>query len=116
MTYPVDEGSLGVEQVELVVETGPSGGDTDISDVRYARLTKWCWTAYTGIARPWQDHLRGRVLEARCKYRATVSIRLLAVTHLETSRTPVDELDSPLGLDVADGSIDILGDNVSSVQ
>ena len=116
MAYPVDEGSLGVEQVELVVETGPSSGDTDISVVRYARLTKWCWTAYTGIERPWQDHLLGRVLEARCKYRAIVSTRLPAVTHLETSRTPVDELDSPLGLDVADGSIDILGDDISSVQ
>jgi hypothetical protein len=114
--YPVDEGSLGVEQVELVVETSPSGGDTDISGIRDIRLTKWCWTAYTGIARPWRDHLRGRVLEARCRYRADISVSLPAGTHLETSRTPVDELDGPLGLDVADGSVDVLGDNISSVQ
>ena len=116
MAYPVDEGSLGVEQVELVVESGPSGGDTNISVVRYARLTKWCWTAYTGIARPWRDHPRGRVLEARCRYRAIISAKLPTVTHLETSRTPVDELDGPLGLDVADGSVDILGNDISSVQ
>lgn len=37
-------------------------------------------------------------------------------THLETGRTPIDKLDGPLCLDVADGSIDILWDNVSSVQ
>jgi hypothetical protein len=69
----MDEGSLGVEQVELVVETGPSGGDTGFSFVQRVRLTKWCWTAYTGIARPWRDHLRERVLEARCRYQAIVS-------------------------------------------
>jgi len=116
MAYPVDEGSLGVEQVELVVETGPSSGDTDISVVLYARLTKLCWTAYTGIARPWQDHLLGQVLEARCRYRAVISITRPTLTYLETSRTPVDELNGPLGLDVADCSIDILGDDISSVQ
>jgi hypothetical protein len=37
-------------------------------------------------------------------------------THLETSRAPIDELNSPLCLDVADGSVDVLGDDVSSVQ
>jgi len=37
-------------------------------------------------------------------------------THLETGRTPIDKLNGPLCLDVADGSIDILGNDVSSVQ
>jgi hypothetical protein len=31
VTHPVNEGTLGVEQVELVVETRPGGGDADIS-------------------------------------------------------------------------------------
>ena len=35
---------------------------------------------------------------------------------LETSGTPVHKLDGPLGLDGGNGSIDILGDNVSPVQ
>ena len=36
--------------------------------------------------------------------------------YLETSRAPIDKLDGPLGLDDADGSIDILGDNITTVQ
>ena len=37
-------------------------------------------------------------------------------THLETSRAPINKLDGPLGLDDADGSINILGDNITTVQ
>lgn len=36
--------------------------------------------------------------------------------YLESSGTPVDKLDGPLCSDIADGSIDVLGDNVSSVK
>jgi hypothetical protein len=36
MTYPVDEGSLGVEQVELVVESGPGSSDAVIRRRRAA--------------------------------------------------------------------------------
>lgn len=39
-----------------------------------------------------------------------------ARTHLETGRAPVDELNRALGLDGRDGSVDILGDDVSAVQ
>lgn len=31
VTHPVNEGTLGVEQVELVVETRPGGGDAEMS-------------------------------------------------------------------------------------
>jgi hypothetical protein len=41
---------------------------------------------------------------------------LVADTELETGRTPVDELDGPLGLDVDDGGVDIPGHTVSSVE
>ena len=36
--------------------------------------------------------------------------------YLETSRAPIDKLDGPLGLDDTDGSIDIFGDNITTVQ
>ena len=35
---------------------------------------------------------------------------------LEPGGTPVDELDGPLGLDGGDGSVDVLGDDVTTVQ
>ena len=41
---------------------------------------------------------------------------LVSKTYLETSRAPIDKLDGPLGLDDADGSINILGDNITTVQ
>ena len=41
---------------------------------------------------------------------------LVVDADLEASGTPVNELDSPLGLDGSDGSVDILGDDVSTVQ
>ena len=41
---------------------------------------------------------------------------LVSKSYLETSRAPINKLDGPLGLDDADGSIDILGDNITTVQ
>ena len=41
---------------------------------------------------------------------------LVVDTSLETSWAPVDELDGSLGLDGGNGSVDILGDDVSSVH
>ena len=40
----------------------------------------------------------------------------LKFIYLEASGAPVNKLDGPLGLDYADGSIDILGDNITAVQ
>jgi hypothetical protein len=36
--------------------------------------------------------------------------------HLESSRAPVNKLNGPLGLDGGNSSVDILGDNVSTVH
>jgi len=41
---------------------------------------------------------------------------LIVDTALEASWAPVDELDGSLGLDGGNGSVDILGDDVSSVH
>ena len=38
------------------------------------------------------------------------------LTHLETSWAPVYKLDGAFGLDGGNGSIDILGDNITTVQ
>ena len=37
-------------------------------------------------------------------------------TNLESSWAPVDELDGALGLDGGDGGVDVLGDNITTVQ
>ena len=41
---------------------------------------------------------------------------LVVDTDLETSWAPIHKLDGPLGLDGGDGCVDILGDDISSVQ
>jgi len=90
---PVDEGTLGVHEIELVVKSGPclsdGGGVGQHADgtLNFGQVTAWNdgW---------W----------------------LVVDTDLETSWAPVDELDGSLGLDGGDGSVDILGDDVTSVQ
>jgi hypothetical protein len=42
--------------------------------------------------------------------------RLIVDTDLETGGAPVDELDGSLGLDGSDGSIDVLGNDITSVH
>ena len=41
---------------------------------------------------------------------------LIADTELETSGAPVDELDGALGLDDGDGSVDVLGDDITTIE
>jgi len=41
---------------------------------------------------------------------------LVVDAYLEAGGTPIDELDGPLGLDGGDGSVDILGDDITSVH
>ena len=41
---------------------------------------------------------------------------LVVDADLEPGGTPVDELDGPLGFDGGDGSVDVLGDDVTTVQ
>ncbi len=90
---PVDKGTLAVHEIELVRQSRPGlansrgvGQHAD-SAVDSGKVTVG-------------DHLRG----------------LVADTNLETSRAPVDELDGALGLDLGNGSVGVLGDNVTTVQ
>jgi hypothetical protein len=52
---------------------------------------------------------------ARCRYRAGISA-FKVNSYLETGGTPVDKLNSPLGADIGNGGVDVLGDNVSTVE
>ena len=90
---PVDEGTLGVEEIELVVETRP--GSRDGSGVgEHAKRTRNLGEVTAGDVR-W---------------------RLVADTELEASWAPVDELNGTLRLDNGNSGVDILGDNITTVQ
>jgi len=89
----VDEGSLGVHQVELVVESGE-----DFSDGG-------------GVG----DHAAGSHDFGEVTSGDDCG-RLIVDSDLEASGAPVDELDGPLGLDGGNGGIDVLGDDVTSVH
>ena len=90
---PVDEGSLGVHKIELVINAGE-----DLSDG-------------SGVG----DHADG----AHNLGEITTwdnSWWLVVDTALEASWAPVDELDGSLGLDGGDSGVDILGDDITSVH
>merc|ERR1719456_948049 len=90
---PMDEGSLGVHEIELVINSGEDlsdgGGVGDHADGSHdlGEITTW----HNGWG-------------------------LVVDTALESSGAPVDELDGSLGLDGGDGSVDILGDDITSVH
>jgi len=90
---PVNESSLGVHKIELVVNSGE-----DLSDGG-------------GVG----DHADGSHDLGEITTRNN-GRRLVVDTALETSGAPVDELDGSLGLDGGDGSVDILGDDITSVH
>jgi hypothetical protein len=89
----VDEGSLGVHKIELVIDSGEdlsnsSGvGDHANSSHDLGQITSWDNGGW-----------------------------LVVDTSLESGGAPVDELDGSLGLDGGNGSVDILGDDVTSVH
>ena len=89
----MDEGTLGVHEIELVIDSGEdlsdgSGvGDHADSAHDLGEVTTW-------------DNGGGLVVD----------------TALETSGAPVDELDGSLGLDGGDSGVDILGDDITSVH
>merc|ERR1711981_1013914 len=90
---PMDEGTLGVHEIELVIDSGE-----DLSDG-------------SGVG----DHADG----AHDLGEITTwdnSGWLVVDTALEASGAPVDELDGSLGLDGGNGGVDVLGDNVTSVH
>ena len=90
---PVDEGTLGVHKIKLMIKTSPGLGD-GCGVAQHADGTLDLGQVTTGDNSWW----------------------LVVDSDLETSWTPVDELDGPLGLDGGDGSVDILGDNITTVQ
>lgn len=90
---PVNERTLGVHEVELVVETGQhlrDGGG--VGDHAHGAHDLGEVAA--------RDDSRGLVVDA----------------NLEATRGPVDELDGALGLDGGNGSVNVLRDNVTAVQ
>merc|ERR1711981_1333806 len=90
---PMDEGSLGVHKIELMIDSGE-----DLSDGG-------------GVG----DHAHGShdLGEVTSGHD---SGGLIVDTALEASGAPVDELDGSLGLDGGNGGVDVLGDNVTSVH
>merc|ERR1712072_201094 len=89
----MDEGTLGVHQIELMIDAGEdlsdSGGVGDHAD---------------------STHDLGQIT-TRNNGR-----RLVVDTALETSGGPVDELDGTLGLDGGHGGVDILRDDITTVH
>ncbi|KPP60326.1 hypothetical protein Z043_121686, partial [Scleropages formosus] len=87
---PVDKGPLGIHQVKLVVQSGPGLSDS------------------SGIAQHAHSPLHlGQV---------TTRNRSGGLTNLETSGAPIHKLYGTLCLYVGDGSIHILGHDVTTVQ
>merc|ERR1719278_708936 len=89
----MNKGTLGIHEVELVIKTSPS-----LSNGSCVGQHADC-TLNLG-----QITTRNN------------SWRLVVDTNLETSGTPVHKLDRALGLDGGNGCVDILGDNIASVQ
>jgi hypothetical protein len=90
---PVDEGSLGVHEIEFVVNSSKDFRDGG------------------GVGQHAHSSLDLGQIASRDD-----SGGLVVDTALEASGAPVNELDGSLGLDDSDGSVDVLGDNVSSVH
>merc|ERR1719205_259708 len=90
---PVNKSSLGVHEVKLVVKPGP--GFSNGSGVGQHADS----TSNLSLVSSWND-----------------SRRLVVDSNLESSWTPVNKLDAPLGLDGGDGSVHVLGDNISSIE
>merc|ERR1711976_779904 len=89
----MDESSLGVHQIKLVIQASPglsNGG---------------------GVAQHADSTLHLGQVTTRHH-----SGRLVVDAHLEASGAPVNKLDGTLGLDGGDGSIDILGHHITTVQ
>merc|ERR1712139_78364 len=88
---PVDEGSLSVHKIKLVINTRKGLGDgSGVGNHAYSSLD-------TGKITSWNN-----------------SRWLVVDTTLETSGAPIDELNSSLGLDGGDSRVDILRHNITS--
>ena len=89
----MDEGTLGVHQIKLVIQTSPGLGD----------------------GRRVAQHAHGTLHLGQVTTRNNGGW-LVVDADLETSRAPVDELDGALGLDGGDGGVHVLGHDVTTVQ
>ena len=89
----MDESTFGIHKIELMIESGPSlsngGGVGQHADgsLDLGKIATW--------NNGWW---------------------LVVDTDFETSWAPINELDGSLGLDVGNGGVDILGDNITTVQ
>nr|CAB3461412.1 unnamed protein product [Digitaria exilis] len=90
---PVNEGTLGVHEVELVVNAG--------EHLHHAG----------GVG----DHAHGALHLGKITTRHHAG-GLVVDTALEPSRAPVHELDGALGLDGGHSGVDVLGDNITTVH
>ena len=89
----MDEGALGVHEVELVVDAAEGLGDGG------------------GVG-----HHADGALDAGQVAAGADGGGLVVDAALEARGAPVDELDGPLGLDGGDGGVDVLGDDVAAVH
>ena len=87
------EGSLGVHEVELVVQPGPGLSDGG------------------GVG----EHADGSLDLGQVSTRDDGG-RLVVDADLEASGTPVNKLNRSLALDGGDGRVDVLGDDISPVE
>lgn len=90
---PVDESTLGVHEIELVVDAGESLGNGG-GVGNHANGTGNLGHIATG------DRLGSFVVDSA----------------LESGRAPVDELNGALGLDGGNSGVDVLGDDISTVH
>jgi len=90
---PVDKGSFGVHKIEFVIKSGE-----DFSDG--SRVTDHADGSHNFSEITSGDNGRGLVID----------------TNFESSGAPVNELDGSFSFDGSDGSIDVFGDNISSVK
>ena len=90
---PVHEGTLGVHQIELVVETSPRLGDGG-RVAQHAHGSLHLGEISAGHDGRW----------------------LVVDAHLEAGRTPVDELNGALRLDRRNRRVNVFRDNIAAVQ
>merc|ERR1712172_209710 len=90
---PMNKCSLGIHQIKLVIQTGPSFSNGS------------CVRQHTNGA--------GNLSQVTPGYNGW---GLVVDTNFETSGTPINKFNGALGLDGSNGSVDILGDNITSVE
>merc|ERR1711893_254456 len=90
---PVDKGTLGIHKIKLMIQTSP-GLSNGSGVAQHAH-----GTLHLGQVTTWHN-----------------SGWLVVDSNLETSGAPVHKLDGTLGLDGGNGSIDILGHHITTVQ